>query len=198
MLDAGVGVDDTDRELNYDRANRDVAELCANMSKVISNMDHSPEVSMRRSQGDDMFNALSAFNEGYRVVRKDGLYNLEDRKGGLLLHKWYPEVTPFAEGFARVRMADGLWNYVDHEGVALLHNGVQKAQAFSEGLAAVCKDGRWNYIRKDGYTIGRRWFEDAGPFVDGKATVQYEGRQTRIDREGRLQNEKKNNRGLGI
>ena len=95
-------------------------------------------------------------------------------------------------------MADGLWNYVDHEGVALLHNGVQKAQAFSEGLAAVCKDGRWNYIRKDGYTIGRRWFEDAGPFVDGKATVQYEGRQTRIDREGRLQNEKKNNRGLGI
>ena len=87
---------------------------------------------------------------------------------------------------------------MDHEGVALLHNGVQKAQAFSEGLAAVCKDGRWNYIRKDGYTIGRRWFEDAGPFVDGKATVQYEGRQTRIDREGRLQNEKKNNRGLGI
>ena len=198
VLDAGVGVDDTDRVLNYDRANRDVAELCANMSKVISNMDQSPEVSMRRSQGDDMFNALSAFNEGYRVVRKDGLYNLEDRKGGLLLHKWYPEVTPFAEGFARVRMADGLWNYVDHEGVALLHNGVQKAQAFSEGLAAVCKDGRWNYIRKDGYTIGRRWFEDAGPFVDGKATVQYEGRQTRIDREGRLQNEKKNNRGLGI
>ena len=33
-----------------------------------------------------MFNALAAFNEGCKVVGKDGRYNLEDGKGGRLLH----------------------------------------------------------------------------------------------------------------
>lgn len=194
-LDVGVGQDDLQRGSNLERANADVAALMGAMEHI-RNTSSKDDISMHGARTDALFNALSAWREDFRLVRKDGLYNLQDREGGYLLKRWYPEVTDFSGGFARVRTEEGLWNYVDHDGIALLNHGVEKACAFTEGLAAVCRDGKWNYIGKDGVTIGRRWYESAGPFVDGRATVCYQGRHARIDRDGNMQNSKDRRRGI--
>ena len=116
----------------------------------------------------------------------------------MLLNSWYSEITPFENGFARVRLDDGTWNYVDTTGHALLRNGVDRAASFRGGYAPVCKDGKWNYVGTDGCCIGRTWFESASPFVDGKAVVSVGGRSIYIDHDGKLENSDRKSMHKGI
>ena len=116
----------------------------------------------------------------------------------MLLNSWYSEITPFANGFARVRLDDGTWNYVDTTGHALLRNGVDWAASFSEGCASACQDGKWNYVGTDGGCIRRAWFESASPFMDGKAVVSVGGRNISIDHDGKLENSDRKSMHKGI
>ena len=197
-LDEGVGINDLERKCNRERASEDVLGLCNALSGMLSERSTAAEVSTRQSRSDDLFNALSPFSDGFRVVRKNGEYNLQDRDGRMLLNGWYSEITPFENGFARVRLDDGTWNYVDTTGHALLRNGVDRAASFREGYAPVCKDGKWNYVGTDGCCIGRTWFESASPFVDGKAVVSVGGRSIYIDHDGKLENSDRKSMHKGI
>jgi len=197
-LDEGVGINDLERKCNRERAAEDVLGLYNALTGMVSERSTAAEVSPRQSQSDDLFNVLSPFSDGFKVVRRDGEYNLQDRDGRMLLNNWYSEITPFENGFARVRLADGKWNYVDTTGHALLRNGVDRAASFREGYAPVCKDGKWNYVGMDGCCIGRTWFESASPFVDGKAVVSVGGRSVYIDLDGKLENNDRKSMHRGI
>lgn len=196
-LDEGVGLGD-DRMSNLERAGQDVINLARDLSLHLSSHSSHDSPSLHQPRSEAYFNAVSHWSEGYRVVVKDGRFNLEGSDGSLLLNGWYGEVRGFENGYARVRMDDGLWNYVDRTGHALLHGGVEKAEAFREGYAAVRKDGLWNYVGTDGRCIGRTWFERASSFVDGKAVVRKDGRDVMMDRDGHLSSERKQGRGHGL
>ena len=137
-LDEGIGVADPDRVSNVSLACADAAAMDIPLSNTLG----ADDPAVRTRMDDGLFNALSRFSEGFRVVARDGRFNLEDREGKTLLNSWYPEVLPFCGGFARVRTDDGLWNYVDREGCALLERGVGKAHAFRDGRAEIVSDGK--------------------------------------------------------
>ena len=197
-LDEGLGISDMERRSNREKAAEDVLSLYNTLSGMVSENSRATEVSPRQAQSDELFNALSLFQDGYRVVRKDDMYNLQDRQGRNLLNGWYSEILPFENGFARVRLDDGKWNFVDTTGHALLRNGVDRAASFREGYAPVCKNGKWNYVGTDGCCIGRTWYESASPFVDGKAVVSVGGRSVYIDRDGKLENSDRKSMHKGI
>ena len=148
-LDEGMGVGDDSRTSNLEKANADVAAL---RDSLLNGSGAAPEreVSVHDPVGDDLYNAMSRPSEGYSVVRRDGLYNLRSSDGTVLLKSWYPEVTPFEHGIARVRSSEGLWTYIDRSGCCITGRWFESASPFRDGRASVVADGKTMQLDRDG------------------------------------------------
>lgn len=145
-----------------------------------------------------MFNS----DEGYAVVKKNGLYGFVDHNNQIVIACSYCYAEPFSEGTAIVKTSgktgchyqskyyrypsrteqieDGTWGLVNLQG-ELIADGYEDIKKFNDGLAAAKKNGKWGYIDKKGKVVIPFRFAKAKSFSDGLAAVAFKIRYGYID-----------------
>lgn len=146
-----------------------------------------------------MFNS----DEGYAVVKKDGLYGFVDHNNQIVIACSFCYAEPFSEETAIVKTSgktgchyqsryyrypsrteqieDGTWGLVNLRG-ELIADGYEDIKEFNDGLAAAKKNGKWGYIDKKGKVVIPFRFVKAKSFSDGLAAVAFKIRYGYIDR----------------
>ena len=143
-------------------------------------------------KGEEWFDNVGSFHEGYATVELDNKYNWIDKDGNFLWkgEKWFDYAGIFDEGPAMVKL-NGKYNFIDKDG-DLLWKGEKwfdGANNFDEGYARVELDNKYNWIDKDGNLLwkGEEWFDNASFFFDkGYAEGSLNGKWYKIDKEGNL------------
>ena len=122
------------------------------------------------------------FGVPWRVRRLDGKYRIVDEQLKFVTRKWYDDVTPFVNGFAKVKKSTKptSWSYVGEDGKMISRAWFESVEYFY-GEAKMARVQRkmdllYNYIRRDGTLAGDTWFAEAAiSAYNGWALIQRVG-----------------------
>ena len=122
------------------------------------------------------------FGVPWRVRKLDGKYSIVDKQLKFVARKWYDDVTPFVNGFAKVKKSTKptLWSYVGEDGKMISRAWFESVEYFYGEAKMARVQRKWdllyNYIRRDGTLASDTWFAEAAiSAYDGWALIQRVG-----------------------
>lgn len=94
--------------------------------------------------------SISAFHDSLAIKRKHLMaltvgYRFIDMQGRDIPDFDLEEVTPFANGYAGVKLNTGKWVFVDKQ-MNIVSEEYEDVEPFSEGYASIKENGSWGYI----------------------------------------------------
>ncbi|HPS81741.1 MAG TPA: WG repeat-containing protein [Candidatus Limiplasma sp.] len=121
----------------------------------------------------ETYQAVTAYQEGWIGVEKDGLWGYLSPTTGNLLGDGtvWESAQPFTEGKAAVSQK-GLYGFIDTAGTVVIALQYSQAGAFSEGLAGVRAQKRWGVINAQGQMVLKPTYAGIKTFQNGLCAVQ--------------------------
>lgn len=95
----------------------------------------------------------------------------------------YDEITPFFEGFARVKR-NGKYGFINNIGQEIIPLDYDNASIFSSGVAAISKGQKAGAINKKNQVVIPFEYDNLGNFIDGVALYQQGGLYGLINNKG--------------
>lgn len=184
----------------------------AKFDKINMNLERRPIWGFIDRTGNEViecqYKFVSAFSEGYAVVKKDKFFGFIDTKGKLAIPCIYSQAMPFSEGVAPVMIEikgnkekpiSYKWGCIDkngktiipfiYEGRSSFYDAIPYVTPCREGLIAIGKNGKYGHIDKMGNEIIRFKYEWTHPFKNGLSLARLHGDYTKdartyIDKQG--------------
>ena len=137
---------------------------------------------------DFVYENISAYSEGYYVVKRDGKTTFLDKKGKERFG-FFEDAGGFYEGYSMVKL-DGKYGIINQRGKVVLpieyeNKGLRdRAYIFVENLALIEKDGRYGFVNKRGEIVIPIIYESAFFCSEGLIAVRKDNGWGYIDSEG--------------
>ena len=124
----------------------------------------------------------SEFGVPWRVRRFNNSWNAVDSCLKFVSRKWYDDITPFVNGFAKVKRNTKTvyWSYIGEDGKRICDTWFESVDYFygEAKMARVQRKGdlHYNYIKRDGTFVGDAWYVNAAISAhNGWALIQCDG-----------------------
>lgn len=132
-----------------------------------------------------VFDAVSAFSEGYAAVNKNGKWGFIDHTGKMIIQPQYKSAWTFHEGLARVKPFDQPEQFITATGKRIASTEWTASGDFSGGLAKVSVGSSYGYIDTSGRLAIPAIYNRAWDFKAGLAIIGFDGHLGVINKHGK-------------